>query len=489
MEFFDKKEEVMDIVLTRKGRELYSTGKFTPAYYAFCDDEIIYETEVVSASAGGVHRETQNRTAQRIKDVPRIKLQSGYQTAMGLKGHVTSSLFEPKFRILGRSSNIDEEAPAWHVKVVNEKGLISGSVKFVPTEMSAAFVPAKIGPSSSHDLLRGFPRTGDIYRDISITDEQMLTRYNGEIIPQISVYCDYEVKTADAIGDLLTKEEKIAYDKVLENAKNNNNIESDLALNNFRNMIFQKHGGNKVMLLKKSTDDILLEFKENNVDYSDYSLEVFKYEYNSGNNLVGLKQLKFSEEQHGSDFVEYFFDISTDAEADIDLQIEYVDESLFAGLEEESPSPQCPPGKVPLPTVSQIKPPLSAGSIPAMPPPVQKAGGCSSDGDCDPGFACAPAAGKCYEKKFGAGKGNVVQAGLCKSDSDCYKPLVCVGPNLEYPLPSKYTEGNCYTKPTGKEVEEGGKCNQDGDCAQPDGSYVCCNGICEREAYCQEEGD
>ena len=138
MEFFDKKEEVMDIVLTRKGRELYSVGKFTPTYYAFCDDEIIYETEVVTASAGGVHKETQNRTSQRIKDVPRVKLQTGYQAAMGLKGHTTSSLFEPRFRVLGKSSNIDEEAPAWQIKVVNEKGLMSGSVEFVPTELSGA---------------------------------------------------------------------------------------------------------------------------------------------------------------------------------------------------------------------------------------------------------------------------------------------------------------------------------------------------------------
>ena len=45
MEFFDKKEEVMDIVMTRRGRELYAIGEFTPAYYAFCDDEIIYEIE------------------------------------------------------------------------------------------------------------------------------------------------------------------------------------------------------------------------------------------------------------------------------------------------------------------------------------------------------------------------------------------------------------------------------------------------------------
>ena len=54
-----------------------------------------------------------------------------------------------------------------------------------------------------------------------------------------------------------------------------------MALNNFRNMIIQKHGGDVAMLLKKSSDDKLLDFAENNVDYADYSLEVYEYEYNT----------------------------------------------------------------------------------------------------------------------------------------------------------------------------------------------------------------
>ena len=50
MEFFDKKEEVMDVTMTRRGRELYAVGEFNPTYYAFADDEIIYESECVTGS-------------------------------------------------------------------------------------------------------------------------------------------------------------------------------------------------------------------------------------------------------------------------------------------------------------------------------------------------------------------------------------------------------------------------------------------------------
>ena len=50
MEFFNKKEDVMDIVMTRKGREHYASGTFDPTYYAFYDDEVIYDIQYVTGS-------------------------------------------------------------------------------------------------------------------------------------------------------------------------------------------------------------------------------------------------------------------------------------------------------------------------------------------------------------------------------------------------------------------------------------------------------
>ena len=42
-EFFDKKEDVMDIQLTQYGKHLLSKGEFSPTYYAFYDQDIIYD--------------------------------------------------------------------------------------------------------------------------------------------------------------------------------------------------------------------------------------------------------------------------------------------------------------------------------------------------------------------------------------------------------------------------------------------------------------
>lgn len=45
MTFFDKKEEVISIELTPYGRHLLSLGKLKPSYYAFFDDDVIYNLE------------------------------------------------------------------------------------------------------------------------------------------------------------------------------------------------------------------------------------------------------------------------------------------------------------------------------------------------------------------------------------------------------------------------------------------------------------
>ena len=82
-----------------------------------------------------------------------------------------------------------------------------------------------------------------------------------------------------------------------------------------------KYGGEISLLLKKSTDDFLIDFVENNVEDTDFTLEVYEYIYDGDNNVREIKQLNFSDEDHSPDFVEYYFDLTTDKETEIDLNI------------------------------------------------------------------------------------------------------------------------------------------------------------------------
>ena len=74
MEFFDQKQDVLDIKLTPYGRYLLSIGRLKPSYYSFFDDDIIYDAGYASFT------ETQNDVEDRIlKNTPRLKQQASYR--------------------------------------------------------------------------------------------------------------------------------------------------------------------------------------------------------------------------------------------------------------------------------------------------------------------------------------------------------------------------------------------------------------------------
>ncbi len=66
MEFFNPKEDVMDVQLTQFGKYLLSIGKFKPKYYSFSDDDIIYDTAYISGSEKSyeAHERIKSQTAR-----------------------------------------------------------------------------------------------------------------------------------------------------------------------------------------------------------------------------------------------------------------------------------------------------------------------------------------------------------------------------------------------------------------------------------------
>ena len=67
VEFFDSKQEVIDIRLTQFGKRLLTKGMFKPVFYQFFDDDILYNSEFCGFS------EQQNETESRILETPRLK--------------------------------------------------------------------------------------------------------------------------------------------------------------------------------------------------------------------------------------------------------------------------------------------------------------------------------------------------------------------------------------------------------------------------------
>lgn len=79
MQFFDDKEEVIHFELTSYGRHLLSLGRLKPHYYAFYDDDVIYDISHQKDNGGTQLSETQAEIKQRIlKNTPYLKTQSNY---------------------------------------------------------------------------------------------------------------------------------------------------------------------------------------------------------------------------------------------------------------------------------------------------------------------------------------------------------------------------------------------------------------------------
>jgi len=74
MEFFNKKQDVIDLQLTGYGKQLLSRGLFKPVYYVFSDDGVMYDGRWMSGSAGDSQ---QSEIETRIQEgTPRLKTQN-----------------------------------------------------------------------------------------------------------------------------------------------------------------------------------------------------------------------------------------------------------------------------------------------------------------------------------------------------------------------------------------------------------------------------
>lgn len=133
MSYFDDKSEIIGVELTSYGKHLLSKGKFKPVYYAFFDDEIIYDSRFSLIS------ESQNETQTRLlNETPTTKPQVNFtgvedrivnsqKTLVGDKYYNLSNeqnSIEKNYSLsmpLGVSSHNSEYYPAWNFNLLEGK--------------------------------------------------------------------------------------------------------------------------------------------------------------------------------------------------------------------------------------------------------------------------------------------------------------------------------------------------------------------------------
>lgn len=111
MTFFNKKEDIIQLQLTPYGRKLLSHGKLKPAFYAFFDDDILYNSE----NAGFTESNSETKT-RILSETPSIKVQS---SNFGIESNI-DTMYEQVIdnympNPIGTSSPIDKRSAGWEI--------------------------------------------------------------------------------------------------------------------------------------------------------------------------------------------------------------------------------------------------------------------------------------------------------------------------------------------------------------------------------------
>ena len=332
-EFFDKKEEVLDIQLTQHGKYLLSRGEFSPKFYAFFDDDIIYDTEY----AGFI--ETQNDGEKRIFDAPRTKAQyvfHGVETKLSQVNNLlrtNSELEENAKRVqitpdrylafespIGSSEPNSANAPSWKVSFLNSE--ISSSINDEPLVQTYT--------TSSTGMFLYVPQVNTEYRIVTSVDIRKQEDFD------TSELSDDEAELAAIAQNKADMEDEFVLSEVYSDG---------------------------TYIRKKEDRYVLIDIKEQNSEflYENFDIEVFKVE-TDGDNREILHPLSFkkrapnlgieADEQQlreyfkepTPDYVEYYFDLQVDEEIDIGLAFKHLTqkqvEDLYVDSEITVPAPQ-----------------------------------------------------------------------------------------------------------------------------------------------------
>ncbi len=280
MLFMNKKEEVLDIELTPYGKYLLANGKMKPVYYAFFDDNIMYDS-----TYGGVD-ENQSSAKDRIrKDTPQLQTQAKFTSETEVTQEVD----------FGNGDKVNVEAP-----------LARNTLTYA---LSSADIANQNSPAISLTFLNGLASGYDLeYRTplgnklIDQINSKITFRYEVKSVSQGEE--DFPMDTIDVLG--------------LDNNINNKFIDGPI--------------GEEGKYLAIETDYILADILEENVefDFENFDIEVYevdgddlipltfaqKKKDNIVNNILLDSTPDEEEVELSTNNVEYYFHIYCDSEID-----------------------------------------------------------------------------------------------------------------------------------------------------------------------------
>ena len=273
MEFFNKKEEVLNVELTEYGEYLLATGKLNPTFYAFFDDDVQYDT------LGSGYTETQNEIANRIQyDTPQLKI---LKNRTGAETRVERSLSSISGGVGTLSSNSTTDE---YIEIFRAQQDFQYSTKLAAYPIGTSMLTTPYNASWQLEIL-SVPEITSATRTLESAPQG-----NIENIPQVNITVDYETYFRDGS---LTNESITGY------------------------------LGEENIFLALRDNYLMIELIENNTVFEKENFEIEVFHSASGENGIGVFTQKhfYVDNDNATDFlepteneVEYFMNVLVDGE-------------------------------------------------------------------------------------------------------------------------------------------------------------------------------
>ena len=217
MSFFDKKEEVIEMKLTEYGKRKLELGRLNPTFYAFFDDDILYNTEAAGFT------EAQNDADRRIRfDTPSLRVQKG---TTGAETRVNQFLDDVSDQLQEKTGSagqylISENSVAF-VNAFQDTPQFAQKFFLGSDPLGTSDLKTQYAPAWHINALAGEISSSQYYQTVNLTSSNT-SLANGIVrnIPQLDITIDYKTfyssdnEIDDLTGEAAEKIVRLTQDNV-----------------------------------------------------------------------------------------------------------------------------------------------------------------------------------------------------------------------------------------------------------------------------------
>lgn len=198
MSFFNKKEEVIEMKLTEYGKRKLELGRLNPTFYAFFDDDILYNTEAAGFT------EAQNDADRRIRfDTPSLRVQKSTTGAETRVNQFLEAVTEGQQDAAG--DYVVAENSVAFVNTFQDTPQFAQKFFLGADPLGTSDLKTKYAPAWHINALAGEISSSQYYQTVNLTSSNA-SLANGIVrnIPQLDITIDYKTfySSDDEIDDL-----------------------------------------------------------------------------------------------------------------------------------------------------------------------------------------------------------------------------------------------------------------------------------------------